>query len=66
MKRLYRIFIADCKREMSLRGWKNKDLADATGYKTNTIDTFFSECKDRERSEEVGRAIGKVLGITFD
>ena len=51
---------------MSLRGWKNKDLADATGYKTNTIDTFFSECKDRERSEEVGRAIGKALGVAFD
>ncbi len=64
-ERLYRVFIADCKREMSLRGWKNKDLAEATGYKTNTIDTFFSDCKDRDKSEEVGKAIGKVLKIDF-
>lgn len=63
--RLDRVFIADCKREMSLRGWKNKDLAKATGYKTNTIDSFFSERKDRERSEDVGKAIGKVLGIDY-
>lgn len=60
-----RVFIADCKHEMILRGWKNKDLAEATGYKTNTIDSFFSERKDRERSEEVGKAIGKVLGIDY-
>ena len=50
---------------MSLRGWKNKDLALATGYETNTIDSFFSERKDRERSEKVGKAIGKVLGIDY-
>lgn len=63
---MYTVFIADCKREMRLRGWGNKELAAATGYKRSSIDSFFSERKDRKKSIEVGKAIGKVLGVDFE
>ena len=35
-------FIAAVKHEMTLNGWKIKDLADAVGYKPSSIYEFFS------------------------
>ena len=63
---MYKTFIADCKREMILRGWKMGDLANATGYSYDSIARFFSEDKNRGKSENVGKAIGKVLGVEFE
>lgn len=63
MGNLYEIFIADCKREMHLRKMTNSDLAKATGYKTSTIECFFANTPNREKSTNVAKAISAVLDI---
>ncbi len=60
---MYEAFKADCKREMYLRKWGNKELAKATGCATSTINRFFSKDKNRDESENVAKAISAVLGI---
>ena len=60
---MYEVFIADCKREMSLRKMNNEALAKLTDYKLSTINAFFSEIKARDRSENVAIAISKALNI---
>lgn len=62
-ERLYKVFIADCKREMSLRNWKNGDLAKATGYSCDSINRFFSEDRNRNKSEKVAQAISVALNV---
>lgn len=62
---MYEVFIADCKREMRLRHLTNGDLAKETGYKTSTINAFFCDIPNREKSENVGKAIAAVLGLEF-
>ena len=62
---MYEVFIADCKREMRLRKMTNKDLAVATGFKTSTINAFFSDLAAREKSENVAKAISAVLGVAI-
>ena len=60
---MYEYFIADCKREMRLRRMKNKDLARETGFKTSTINSFFSDIEGREKSKNVAETISAVLGV---
>lgn len=60
---MYEIFIADCKREMQLRRMTNGDLARETGYKTSTINSFFSDIAGREKSEKVAKAISVALRV---
>lgn len=60
---MYDIFIAECKKEMRLRKMRNGDLAKLTGYKTATIDVFFSDLSYRDKSENVAKAISVALGV---
>lgn len=60
---MYEVFKADCKREMCLRKWGNKELALATGHAVSTINRFFSNDKNRDESENVAKAIAAVLKI---
>lgn len=60
---MYEVFIADCKREMRLKKMSNEKLAEKTGYKKSTIDAFFSDISNRDRSEKVAKAISVVLKI---
>ena len=60
---MYKLFIADCKREMQLRKMTNATLAEAVGVKTSTINAFFADVKGREKSERVAKAISQVLQI---
>ena len=41
----------------------NKDLANATGYTTASINAFFSDIKARKKSESVGKAIAAALNL---
>lgn len=63
---MYEIFIADCKREMRLRKMTNRDLANATGFKTSTINAFFADIAARGKSVNVAKAISVVLGVKRD
>lgn len=57
---IYKYFIAEVKKQLSLKGWKYADLAKATGYTVGTIEAFM--CGARE-SENMAKCISKVLGI---
>ena len=57
---IYKFFIAEVKKQLSLKGWKYADLAKATGYIVGTIEAFM--CGARE-SENMAKCISKVLGI---
>lgn len=59
---MYEIFAAECKKEMFLRKIGNKELAEATGYKRSTIDSFFTK-GDKHKTENVAKAISAVLNI---
>jgi hypothetical protein len=55
--------MADCKREMYVRKLSNGDLAKMTGYKKSTINAFFCDKADREKSRNVAEAIAAVLQV---
>ena len=55
-----RLFIAEVKRQMSLRKWTSKDLAKATGYEVSTIYAFMSGQRD---SDNIKIAIASALEI---
>ena len=57
---IYKYFIAEVKKQLSLKGWKYADLAKETGYTVGTIEAFM--CGARE-SENMAKCISKVLGI---
>ena len=57
---IYKYFISEVKKQLSLKGWKYADLAKATGYTVGTIEAFM--CGARE-SENMAKCISKVLGI---
>ena len=57
---IYKYFIAEVKKQLSLKGWKYADLAKATGYTVGTIEAFM--CGARE-SENMAKCISKVFGI---
>lgn len=57
---IYKLFIAEVKKQLSIRGWKYADLAKATGYTVGTIEAFM--CGARE-SERMADCIAKVLEI---
>ena len=59
---IYKYFIAEVKKQLSLKGWKYADLAKATGYTVGTIEAFM--CGARE-SENMAKCISKVLGINI-
>lgn len=56
------VFIADVKRELSIRNWKYKDLAEATGYKTGVIKQFMSNNYPYEK--KIKNAIAEVLSLS--
>ncbi|MCM1276981.1 MAG: hypothetical protein NC299_16725 [Lachnospiraceae bacterium] len=56
----YPLFKAEVKKQMSLRDWKRRDLAKATGYSIHSIDTVFRKTKC---SDELAKTIAKVLDI---
>ncbi len=60
---MYEVFCAECKKVMRLRKMGNAELATATGYKTSTIDGFFSNLQSRGRSAKVAKAISNALGV---
>lgn len=55
------VFIADVKRELSIRNWKYKDLAEATGYKVGVIKQFMS--RRYPCDAKIKAAISKVLSL---
>ena len=57
---IYKYFIAEVKKQLSLKGWKYADLCKATGDTGGTIEAFM--CGARE-SENMAKCISKVLGI---
>lgn len=57
---VYKLFIAEVKKQLSIKNWRYKDLAKATGFKEGTIKAFM--CGDSE-SDNVAKCISKVLGI---
>ena len=57
---IYKLFIAEVKKQLSLKGWKYADLSKATGYTVGTIEAFM--CGARE-SKRMADCIAKVLGI---
>ena len=56
----YRSFRAEIKKELVLRGWKHKDLAKATGYSVNAIDSLM--CGARA-SDKLVAAVADALSI---
>ena len=50
---MFEVFCAEAKMQMRLRKMDNADLAKATGYKTSTINAFFSNISGREKSAAV-------------
>ena len=57
---IYKLFIAEVKKQLSIRGWKYADLSKATGYTVGTIEAFM--CGARE-SERMADCIAKALEI---
>jgi lambda repressor-like predicted transcriptional regulator len=57
---IYKLFIAEVKKQLYIRGWKYADLSKATGYTVGTIEAFM--CGARE-SERMANCIAQVLGI---
>ena len=57
---IYKLFIAEVKKQLSIKGWKYADLSKATGYTVCSIEAFM--CGARE-SERMADCIAKVLGI---
>ena len=60
MVNIYKYFIAEVKKQLSLKGWKYADLAKATGYTVGAIEAFM--CGARE-SKNMAKCIAQVLGI---
>ena len=48
---------------MSLRNMTTTELAEATGFKRSTIYAFFANLGNRDKSENVAKAISKVLNV---
>ena len=55
--------IKEIKKRMIELDWENKDLAQATGFKTSTINAFFANLSGRDRSQSVCDAICRTLQI---
>lgn len=56
----YREFRAEIRKQLSLRGWKYKDLSAATGYTVKTIEAFM--CGTRV-TDSMAISIAKALNI---
>lgn len=57
---IYKLFIAEVKKQLSIKKWKYADLAKATGYKIGTIKAFMNGSRE---SDNVAQCIAKVLSI---
>lgn len=64
-EKMANLLIAEIKKQMYIRNWKNADLANATGYKLPTIEAFFTNKNDRQKSVAVEKAICKALNIPY-
>ena len=56
----YKLFIAEVKKQLALKGWKYADLAKASGYKVSSIESFM--CGQRQ-NEFIANRIARALGI---
>ena len=54
-------FIAEVKKEMSLRGWRAKDLAERIGYTKESVYLFFSN--SRIQNKRMAGAICTLFGF---
>ncbi|GEM_PF-3245371 len=58
----YQEIVAEIKKQMYLRNWKTKDLADATGYTRGTIRTMLNNPTEK-LSDRALKKICEVLKI---
>lgn len=63
VKKIYEIFKAEVVKELRIRNIGQKELAQMTGYKPQTIRQFMSKAKGRDDSDRVAKAISHALGI---
>lgn len=63
MSNIYELFKAEVAKVKRERGLTNKDIAQLTGYKKQTIDLFMSKRPGRDDSSSVARAISNALKI---
>lgn len=59
---IYKLFIAEVKKQLALRDWKYADLAKSTGYKVGTIKAFMSGAR---QSSSIANRIAKSLHISL-
>ena len=57
---IYKYFIAEVKKQLSLKGWKYADLAKATGYSIESINRLTS---GQRAGEKLINTVAKVLDI---
>ena len=63
VRKIYEIFKAEVVKELRIRKIGQKELAQMTGYKPQTIRQFMSKSKDRDDSDNVAKAISYALKI---
>ena len=54
------LFAAEIKKQLTIKGWKNADLAKATGYSVETINKLTS---GQRAGTNLINSVAKVLGI---
>lgn len=55
-----RLFAAETKKQLTIKGWKNADLAKATGYSIESINRLTS---GQRAGEKLINTVAKVLDI---
>ena len=55
-----KLFAAEIKKQLTIKGWKNADLAKATGYSIESINRLTS---GQRASEKLINTVAKVLDI---
>ena len=55
-----KLFVAEMKKQLTIKGWKNADLAKATGYSIESINRLTS---GQRAGENLINAVAKVLDI---
>ena len=60
---IYKVFIAEVKKQLCIKGWKYADLAKATGYTVGTIEAFMCGARTSKRMAD---CIAKVLDIGLE
>ena len=55
-----KLFVAEMKKQLTIKGWKNADLAKATGYSIESINRLTS---GQRAGEKLINTVAKVLDI---